>query len=189
VPLPDALGGETTIELPPKILAASRDLVEELSLAALIGGNLFGRLGMGPALRSIADKAERGKVLNRAWRSYGMINSLALVTLVSTWIASRRVALTGLRVSRRQRTAVLVKDVTVGAVVVTGLASAAGGVGFARSAPGGAVPVDSGHAPAPETPGRAARLKRLLNVLGGLNLLFEIALVAVNVLLLRPRRR
>jgi hypothetical protein len=38
----------------------------------------------------------------------------------------------------------------------------------------------SGHDPAPETPARAARLKRVVNVLGALNLAAELALVGIN---------
>jgi hypothetical protein len=91
--------------------------------------------------------------------------------------------------SRRRSTLVLVKDVAVGAVLVTGLASAAGGIGFAQQAPDGAVPMDSGSEPAVETPPRAAKLKRVVNLLGGLNLAAEFSLVAVNGLLARSTSR
>ncbi|MDQ6607817.1 MAG: hypothetical protein M3Z06_14880 [Actinomycetota bacterium] len=168
---------------------AARDFSQELSLAALIGGNLFGRVAMNPALAQITDKAERGKVLNRTWRRYGTVNSLALAGLVGGWLPSRREELGALWVSRGERTMVLAKDVAVAAVVVTGLASAAGGVGFAREAPEGAVPVDSGRDPAPETPRRAARLKRLVNVLGALNLASEVALLGINVAMVQRRTR
>ena len=40
--------------------------------------------------------------------------------------------------------------------------------------------MESGRATAPETPARAVRLKRLVNVLGALNLASEVMLVAVN---------
>jgi len=73
-----------------------------------------------------------------------------------------------------------VKDVLVAAVVVCGAASATEGVRFAGSAPGGAVPLTDGAHPSPETPKRAARLKRRLNVLGGLTMAAEVGLVAVN---------
>ena len=162
-------------------------LGQELAVAALVGGNLFGRLAMGPALRSISDKSERGKVLNRSWRRYGTVNSLALATLVGTWVPIRQRQLGKLWVSRTDRTLVLAKDVIIGAVAVTGLASAAGGLAFSLARPQGAVPVESGSEPAPETPGRAARLKRLVNALGAANLGTEVALVAVNVTLLQQR--
>jgi hypothetical protein len=84
---------------------------------------------------------------------------------------------------------VLAKDVTVGAVVATGLASAVGGVGFAQQASDGAVPMDSGSEPAAETPPRAAALKHAVNLLSGLNLASELALVAVNALSIRSTSR
>ncbi len=164
-------------------------VAQDASLAALLGGNLFGRVAMHPALAGVADKAERGKVLNKAWRRYGSVNSLALTGLVAGWASARRDERGPLWASRRRRTLVLAKDITVGAVVVTGLASAAVGIGFAQQAPEGAVPIDSGSAPAPETPPRAARLKRAVNILGGLNLAAEISLVTINGLLARSTSR
>ena len=75
------------------------------------------------------------------------------------------------------------------AVVLTGVASAATGIGFAQQAPGGAVPLASGHDPAPDTPPRAARLKRAVNALGALNLAADVALVAVNAALAQANFR
>ena len=49
---------------------------QDVALAALIGGNLFGRVALNPALEDVSDKSERGRVLNRAWRRYGTVNSL-----------------------------------------------------------------------------------------------------------------
>lgn len=94
-----------------------------------------------------------------------------------------------MRTSRRRTVLVVAKDITVGAVVVTGLASAAGGIGFSQQAPAGAVPMSDGTDPAPETPARAAKLKRTVNLLGGLNLAAEFSLVAVNSLLARSGTR
>jgi hypothetical protein len=56
-------------------------------------------------------------------------------------------------------------------------------VAFAAEEPRGAVPLDSGSQPAAETSSRAARLKRLINSIGAVNLGSELALVGINVLL------
>ena len=144
---------------------------------------------MHPALAGVTDKAERGKVLNQAWRRYGSVNSLALAGLVAGWASARKDERGPLWTSRRRSTLVAAKDVAVGAVVVSGLASAVGGIGFAQQAPDGAVPMDSGSEPAAETPARAASLKRAVNVLAGLNLAAEISLVAINGLLARSTSR
>lgn len=175
----------TTRQLPP----LAGELVQQASLAALLGGNLFGRVAMHPALAAVSDKSERGKVLNRAWRRYGTVNSLALAGLVAGWTSTRSEQTGPPWTGRRRSMLVLAKDVAVGAVVATGLASAAGGVGFAQQASEGAVPMDSGTEPAAETPPRAAALKRTVNLLGGLNLGAELALVAVNALTVRAKSR
>jgi hypothetical protein len=150
-----AVSGET-------IRRAARDL----GVAALLGGNLFGRLAMHPALASISDQSERGAVVNRAWRRYGTVNSLSLIAVVAS------------SASDPSRTRLM--EAAIAAVTVTGLASAVEGVRFAGSAPGGAVPLASGSAPAPETPARAARLKRVLGVLGALNLASDVALLVID---------
>lgn len=168
------------VPLPRKLRPAAGALAQDAALAALIGGNLFGRVAMHPALADISDEAQRGKVLNRAWRRYGTVNSAALVGLIGGWLVVRADRADGRFTTKRRRRAVLLKDVTVGAVAVTGLASALSGVGFAHQAPGGAVPMGSGHDTVPDTPARAARLKGLVNVLSRLNLGAELALLAVN---------
>ncbi len=68
----------------------------------------------------------------------------------------------------------------VGAVAVTGIASAITGVRFGKAAPGGAVPLESGEKAAPNASTEARREKRALNVLGALSLVSEGALVALQ---------
>jgi len=128
----------------------------------------------------LVEVTERGKVLNRAWRRYGTVNSIALTTLVAGWLPARLNEARPRWLSPAERRAAVAKDIAMGAVVLTGLASALSGVEFAQQAPGGAVPMQSGSAPAPETPPRAARLKHLVNTLGALNLGAEVALVVAN---------
>src|SRR5579875_1758410 len=69
--------------------AVAGQLAQDSALAALIGGNLFGRVAMHPALRDVSDHAERGKVLNHAWRRYGTVNSLALAGVIAGWVSAR----------------------------------------------------------------------------------------------------
>jgi hypothetical protein len=168
---------------PATVAPVAARIAQEGALAALIGGNLFGRVAMHPALADISDKTERGRVLNHAWRRYGTVNSLSLVALVAGWAASRPEPTRSRWHGSARSSLVLAKDIAVGAVVVTGLASAAGGVSFAHQAPDGAVPMDDGAEPSPETPPRASRLKHAVNVLGGLNLAAELSLVGIDALL------
>jgi hypothetical protein len=152
----------------------------DLGMAGLLGGNLFGRLALHPAVHEIADKRDRGRVVNAAWRRYGTVNSLSTAAVVAGWAGARAGEARPGNLSGRERVLATAKDGAVAAVVVTGLASAAVGVRFARSAPGGAVPLENGSTPAPEAPADAARAKRALNVLGAANLASEVALVTVN---------
>ncbi len=169
-----------SIRTPSDVVPSAGRAAHDVALAALLGGNLFGRFAMNPALEDVDDKSERGKVLNRAWRRYGTVNSLAVVALVGGRLMARPSETRPWRMSPREQGLVLAKDIAVGAVVVTGLASAAGGVAFAQQAPGGAVPMKSGGETSSETPTRAARLKRITNALGALNLVSELVLAIVS---------
>ena len=61
----------------------------DLGLAGLLGGNLYGRLALHPSVTQISDPAERGKVVNAAWRRYGTVNSLSLAAVAAGWAGAR----------------------------------------------------------------------------------------------------
>jgi len=166
----------TLPDLPTAVGRAAHDI----GLAGLLGGNLFGRLAMHPAVSEISDKAERGKVVNAAWRRYGTVNSISLLLVAGGWVAARLGETHDSRLSSREQTLARVKDGLVAAVTLTGVVTAIEGVRFARHAPGGAVPMETGSEPAAETPAPAARSKRILNILGTAGAVSEIALVAIN---------
>lgn len=161
-------------------LSSAARAVHELGVAALIGGNLFARTAMHPALADIGDERERGKVLNHAWRRYGFVNSAALGATVIGWAGARAGEVRPALLSGRERRLAAAKDVAVGATALTGVASAIAGVGFARAAPEGAVPMSDGDDPAAATPPGAARLKRVATVMGTLHLASAVGVVAVN---------
>jgi len=168
------------IRVPSDALSSAGRTAHDVALAALLGGNLFGRIAMHPALADVGDEAERGRVLNRAWRRYGTVNSLALATLVAGWLPARLNETAPRWLSPRERRLALAKDVAMGAVVLSGLASAASGIGFSQQAPGGAVPMESGHDTAPGASRTATRLKRVVNALGAISIAAEIGLAAAN---------
>jgi uncharacterized membrane protein len=152
----------------------------DVGMASLLGGNLFARVAMHPALAAIGDERQRGAVVNRAWRRYGTVNSLGLAAVVAGWAGARANEARPAWLSERERRLARAKDVAVAAVAVTGLAAATEGMRFNRMAPDGAVPLADGSHPAPSTPAEASRAKRVLNVLGTLNGAAELALVVVN---------
>jgi hypothetical protein len=161
-------------------VSAGGRVLHDLSAAALFGGNLFARVGMHPALASISEPRERGTVVNRAWRRYGRVNSASLAAVLAGWGLARRDEASDRMLSGRERQLAKLKDATVVAVAATGVSSAVAGVLFARMEPHGSVALDDGNEPAPQTPEREARAKRLLNALGAAHLMTSGALVAVN---------
>ena len=152
----------------------------DIGLAGLLGGNLYGRLALHPSVTEISDEGERGRVVNAAWRRYGAINTLSLAAVATGWVGARAREAADARLSETERRLARAKDVLVGVVAATGLATAALGMRFAKSAPGGAVPLSDGDHTAPSAPAGAKRLKRGVNAVSTLNLGAELGLVAVN---------
>ena len=187
--------GMASISAPPVPLSQVGRAAHDIGLAGLLGGNLFGRLALHPSVTEISDKAERGKVVNAAWRRYGTINSLALVGVAAGWLGARADEARPRRLSAAERRLAVAKDVLVGVVAVTGLATAAQGVRFARQAPGGGVPLDDGDHAAAEATVAQRRAKRRLNALGLVSLAAEAGLFSFNAALAQegfrrpPRRR
>ena len=168
------------IDAPSVPLSQVGRAAHDLGVAGLLGGNLFGRLALHPSVTEISDEAERGKVVNAAWRRYGTINSLGLAAVVLGWVGARSDEAADRRLSPEERTLARAKDALVGVVALAGVASAVQGMRFARKAPGGAVPLRDGDHTADGASDAAHRAKRRLNVLGAASLLAEAGLVAVN---------
>lgn len=152
----------------------------DIGLGALIGGNLFARVAMHPSLSEIGDKHERGKVLNRSWQRYGPVNSAALTAILLGWAGARLGEARPALLSPRERKLALAKDGAVGAVAVTGVASALAGIRFAGTAPDGAVPMKTGDRTTKRASPEAIKLKRAVNTLGTLHLASALALAGVN---------
>jgi hypothetical protein len=169
-----------TIPAPSVPLSQVGRAAHDLGLAGLLGGNLFGRLAMHPSVTAISDRSERGMVVNAAWRRYGVINALSLAAVGTGWVGARANEASDRRLSSEERKLARMKDVLVGVVAATGLASAAQGMRFASMAPSGAVPLRDGDHAAFDASAEMRRAKRRLNVIGAASLGAEIALVAVN---------
>jgi hypothetical protein len=152
----------------------------DVGLAAMLGGNLFGRVAMNPALGRVSDPRERGEVVNTAWARYGTVNSLGLAAVLAGWYGARATETQPRWLTDRERTLARAKDVTVGAVALTGVAAAIEGVRFARDCPDGAVPLADGSHSNADTPPGAARRKRVLNALSAAAIASEVALWGIN---------
>jgi hypothetical protein len=164
-------------------------IAHDVGLAGLLGGNLFGRLALHPSVTEITDPHERGKVVNTAWRRYGTVNSLSLAAVLAGWAGARADEAADRRLSPAERRLARAKDVLVGVVTLTGVASAVQGVRFAREAPQGAVPLRDGDHAAPEATRGQQGTKRSLHLLGTASLAGELALVGVNAALTQEGHR
>ena len=169
-----------SIPAPPVPLSQVGRAAHDIGLAGLLGGNLFGRLALHPSVTEISDKRERGKVVNTAWRRYGIVNSVSLAAVAAGWAGARAEEARPKHLSEAGRRLAVAKDVLVGVVAVSGLATAAQGIRFARQAPDGAVPLDDGDHAAAEATTAQRRAKRRLNALGLVSLAAEAGLVGVN---------
>jgi len=185
----------TSIPAPPIPLSQVGRAAHDIGLAGLLGGNLFGRLALHPSVTRISDKSQRGEVVNAAWRRYGAVNSLSLLAVVGGWLGARVNEAAPGQLSPAERNLAVAKDALVGAVAVSGLATAIQGVRFARQAPGGAIPLEDGDHTAAEATRAQKRMKRRLNALGLVSLTAELGLAGVNAALNQqsfrrpPRRR
>jgi hypothetical protein len=152
----------------------------DLGLAGMLGGTLFGRLALHPAVAEISDPGERGKVVNAAWRRYGAVNGAGLAAVVAGWAGARAAEARDGNLTPAERRLARAKDGLVGIVALAGAASAVEGMRFARSAPGGAVPLRDGDHATGAASDAAVGLKQRLNALGLVTLAAEAALVGVN---------
>jgi hypothetical protein len=131
-----------------------------------------------PSLRRISSRAERGAVSNAAWNTYNAINVASLAVVGVGHVAGRLTEVRTSNLSQREQPLVRAMDVLTATGVVSGILNGVQGARLARQAPQGAVPIETGMRPAPETPPQAKRIQHSLSVLGPINLLSGIGLVA-----------
>jgi len=94
----------------------------EIGLATAVGGTMFGRAALQPALREIADPEDRDRVSAGAWRRFSWLNLAAHGVFAATWFAGRTM-LSGREVSGSARTLTRIKDGLVVASLATGVAT------------------------------------------------------------------
>lgn len=152
----------------------------DIALAGLLGGQLFGRVALHPAVTEVSDARERGAVVNRAWRRYGVINGVGLLAVTAGWVGARLGEADDDKLSARERRLAHIKDALVAATFAAGAANAIEGVRFAQTEPNGAVPLADGDHAAPNATAQETKLKRRLNRLSVVAIGAELGLVAVN---------
>jgi hypothetical protein len=165
-----------------QVLSTTAWVLHDLGLATSFGGSLFGKAGLHPAIRGIADKRERGEVVSSAWQRFSGFNALALAAIGLPWLIGRQ-ELTGREVDSTTRGLVVAKDALVGITVASGLGSMIGGFALSRQDHGGPPPLESGGEPSRETPEQAAKLQRAVDALGYVSLAGSAALIGLTAVL------
>jgi len=160
-------------------LSTTAWVLHELGLAAGFGGNLFGQLALNPAVQTIQSKRERGKVTHVAWDRYKAVNATSLLVMAGTWIAGRTL-LSGREVGKASRALTLTKDLLVAGALVGGVGAMVLGRMLDKEVAASDGPLQSGSRPAAETRERVARLQRLTNGFGRLNIAMNAAVLAVT---------
>jgi hypothetical protein len=138
----------------------------ELGLAAAFGGVLFGETGLGKSVRVLPDEIDRSRVIEQAWKTYSVPNSIGLITAAATWFVGRS-AFSGRFMGQKMRRLILAKDIALVVTLASGLGAHFVGRKLSREQP---FPVDTQGRPTERTPERAAKLNRLAGLLGTLQL-------------------
>lgn len=162
-------------------LTTAAQVLHDIGLAAGFGGSLFGKVALGPAVRVIHDKEERGKVIHEAWTGYRWVNAFSLASAALTWFTGRA-ALSGKVLGRPARNAVIAKDILVGVATASTIGCVALG-SYLGEGSRGFIPVEEGETPAAGTPPEKARALRAIGVLGTINIAAMAGVIGITAFL------
>ena len=172
-------------------LSTTAWVLHELGLAAGFGGNLFGLVALDPALAEIQSKRERGKVTHVAWNRSQKVGGASLALMAGTWFVGR--ALRGRTSGKRPHTLTITKDILVGGALVAGASAMVFSHLLDREVARSNQPLLISSPPAAVTKQRVAKLQKITNGIGRLNVVMNAAVLAVTALLsattLRTARR
>ena len=178
----------------PQLQNAGR-IAHDIGLATWFGGQVFGKFALNPVVAVIDDEPTRGKVVNGGWFTFNPIGLAGLALGGTVHVVARQTEVADRNLRPVERKLARAQDVLLGVSAVLTVATGVQGKRLAAQAPGGAVPIQSGTKPSPQTPAKAAKLQRSIGTLGNGNLLAGAGLLVANALLDRvaftdpPKRR
>lgn len=161
-------------------LSTAAWVAHDLGLAAGIGGALFGRVGMQPAVRKIADKGEQTQIVTDAWMNFSKYQMAGLGLMGLTWFVGRTV-LSGHEAGLYPRGVVVAKDALVLGTLGTALGSAIAGRKLAERERNSGGLFDS--LATPEEVSSEERLRKTSSALGVANLILGAGVLAVTTIL------
>jgi hypothetical protein len=162
-------------------LSTAAWIAHDLGLAASLGGALFGRVALHPALCSISDRSERGRIAEVAWRRFRAIQIPGLALMAGTWLLGRS-RLSGSEIDSLSHKLVILKDALVAGTLVSAVGTAVLSHQLTSSEPSG-VPMDGRGHVASDAPLRERRLERAISKVGLGNLLLGAGVAAVTTVL------
>lgn len=161
-------------------LTSAAWIAHDLGLATTIGGTLFGQKALHPALNErLADDQQRKMVADAAWRNFSWMNLAAHGVFAATWFIGRGL-LTGREVSKTSRTLTRVKDGLVIASLATGVASIVLGRILGKKVRDREEQEMSGTMDAGEPAAGIERLRKVVKLMGSLNLISTAGIGAVT---------
>ena len=152
---------------------------QELGLATAVGGTMFGRAALQPALQGIEDEEDRNRISSDAWRRFSWMNLAAHGVLAGTWLAGRSMR------RGRARGLIRIKD----GLVITSLATGIGSIVLGRAL-GKRVrerTEENVISEANRANRRIAAWRRTVSGLGMLNLLANVAILGITTMLAADR--
>lgn len=166
-----------------RTLSSAAWVVHDVGLAATIGGTLFGRTALEPALERIEKPMERDLVSSTAWQRFSWLNLGAHVMFASTWFVGRKL-LTGREAGHTARGLTKLKDGLVIASLVSGVASIVLGRRLGKRARHGMGPEQvREHGADTRERERTERTERAVGSLGIINMISNIAVLGVTAVL------
>ena len=164
-------------------LSTAAWVTHDLGTAIGVGGSLFGRVALEPAVRHIEDREQRGQVVNDAWRRFGAVQIGALAVMATTWYVGRA-KLGGAAVGGNGvHGLVVAKDILVGTTFASAVGAAITGNLMTKRRGSQAVPMNNKGEVAGDAPRAERRLGRVTDAFGLLNLIAGVGVVAVTAIL------
>jgi hypothetical protein len=154
--------------------------LHDVGLAAWMGGQVFGKFALDPAVKELSDPRERGRVASSAWMGFNQIGTTGLGAAAVVRVVARLTEMRGsAALTPTERSLNRLQDGLMLAAI--GLTAATGAQGKQLSeAGGGAPPIGSGDQPSGVTPQPIAEQQRTVGTLGTLTLVLGTSLVALN---------
>lgn len=157
-------------------------ILHDLGLATWFGGQVFGKFALNPTVAVIQDPAERGKVANSGWFTFNPFGVAGLGLAALVRLGARATELNPARQSETERKLSKAQDALMLTSLVLTVGAGVQGARLAAQAPDGAVPIESGTKPGPQTPPKAASLQRSIGALGNGAILAGAGLLSMQAL-------